>query len=217
MKLTLHHYWRSSCSWRVRWALSLKGVACEWRHVDLLSEDAESPAYRLLNPTGYVPTLELAEPGGPSRYLGESVAVIEWLEERYPSSPLLPQNAEDRALARQLAQIVNSGIQPLQNPNVAERHSPDPAARKEWIRDWNLRGLEAYQSLSERRAGAFSLGDEPSYPDLFLIPQCYAAGRFGVEVKDEFPLLHRIYANALELASCQASHPNRFKPGESTG
>lgn len=211
MKLRLYHYWRSSCSWRVRWALAIKGIECEWAHVDLLSDEAESPRYRELNPTGYVPTLELIEAGRPSRFLGESVAILEWLEERFPTPPLLGGNAEKRALARQLAEVVNAGIQPLQNPNVTERHSADSAAQKEWVRHWIRKGLDAYQRLAEGSAGRFSIGDDPSYPDLFLIPQCYAAARFNVDLKSEFPLLFAIHAHALELPSCQASHPDRFR------
>lgn len=210
-KLRLHHYWRSSCSWRVRWALALKGVDCEWTHVDLLSDEPESPAYRSKNPTGYVPTLEIIRPGIPPRFLGESVAIIEWIEECHASSPLLPTDPETRALARQLAQVVNSGIQPLQNPDVTELHSSDPEARRDWARHWISRGLGAYELLARNSAGTFTLGDGPSYPDLFLIPQCYAAERFGIDVKAEFPLLHGIRMNALELPSCQVSHPDRFK------
>src|SRR4051794_30539031 len=96
-RLRLYHYWRSTCSWRVRWAMAIKEVPCEFVAIDLLSDVPESPEYIQRNPQGYVPVLEFLEPGTPFRYLGESFALIEWLEETYPTPPLLPKDSFLRA------------------------------------------------------------------------------------------------------------------------
>lgn len=127
--LKLHHYWRSSCSWRVRLALAYKGVACEWNSVNLLDDETDRPEQRSRNPLGYLPVFEfLNEPlDSPQRYLAESTAMIEWLEETIPQPALLVGSPWERARQRQLAQIINADTQPLQNLNVFHRHSSDAA------------------------------------------------------------------------------------------
>jgi maleylpyruvate isomerase len=211
--MKLYHYWRSTSSWRVRWALIIKGVKVEYVPVDLLTDESERPEHLARNPMGYVPVLEISERGerGKSHYLRESTAIIEWLEEMHPKPALLPKDPYQRAHARMLGEIVNSGIQPLQNLTVAEHLSPDTNVRKAWAQHWIRRGLKAYEELVQSSAGQLSIGDDVSYPDLFLIPQCYAAVRNEVSL-DEFPTIARIHENAMKLPSAQAAHPDSFKP-----
>src|SRR5437899_2175350 len=114
--ITLYHYWRSSSSWRVRWALNFKDVEHKLVQVNLLDGESESPAYLKRNPLGYVPVLETQ-----GRNLVESVAIIEWLEEKFPERPLYPVTPLDRAHVRSLVEIINAGIQPLQNLTVIDR------------------------------------------------------------------------------------------------
>lgn len=212
MRLRLYHYWRSSCSWRVRWALAIKNVPCEWVAVNLLTDEPESPSHRARNPMGYVPALEiLDQPHAPVHFLGESVALIEWLEETYPEPSLFPKNPLLKARARQLAEMINSGVQPIQNLNVTQRHSSDPQEQKAWNQHWIRNGLQAYETLVKETSGKYSLGDELSYPDLFLIPQCYNALRNEVDLRD-FSLVEKIYKAALETEACKASAPDRFQP-----
>lgn len=207
MKLTLFHYWRSSGSWRVRWALALKGLPYDAVPINLLNGENDQPTHLKRNPMGYVPVLEV---GG--KFLAESVAILEFLEETHPAPPLYPRDPFERAFARQLVELVNSGIQPLHNLNVVERHSDDPGERKRWSQEWIRKGLGAYEALLAGTPRArFSLGDRVSAPDLFLIPQCYAAGRNEVNLQ-EFPRVAAINAAALETPECQASHPDRFAP-----
>jgi maleylpyruvate isomerase len=210
--LKLYHYWRSSSSWRVRWALELKRVSCEFVAINLLTDEVESPEHQARNPLAYVPTLELVErDAGPLRHLSESMAIIEWLDEMKPDPGLLPSGPLLRARARQLAEMINSGTQPLQNPTVAQFHSLDPAAQKTWNVHWIRKGLGAYERLVAETAGIFSIGDQVSLADLFLIPQCYAAGRNEIPLSD-FPTIERIHAAALATQACQASHPDRYAP-----
>lgn len=206
----LYHYWRSTSSWRVRWALELKGIRPDFIAINLLNDEAESPEHLARNPMGYVPCLEIHHGSG-VHTLTESTAVIEWLDETFPEPPLLPEDAFMRAHARALAEIVNSGIQPLQNLNVVEYLSPDPAVRKSWTQHWIRHGLRAFEALVQKHAGRFCIGDEITLPDLYLIPQCYAALRNEVSLT-EFPTIARINEAALQLPSAKAAHPDSFKP-----
>ena len=210
-RLRLYHYWRSSCSWRVRWAFALKGIPCEFVPINLLSDEPESPEYLARNPMGLVPTLEFLDEQGPLRYMAESTAIIEWTEELFPEPRLLPKDPLTRARARQLAQIVNAGTQPIQNLNVTHRHSSDPVEQKNWNIHWIRHGLSAYEKLVCQTAGIYSVGDTLSIADLYLIPQCYNAMRFDVPLS-EFPTVLKIHAAALTTAACQSTHPDRYAP-----
>lgn len=211
MKLRLAHYWRSSCSWRVRWGLTIKGIPCDYVAVNLLSDEPESPEHLKRNPMGHVPVLECLDQSGPYRYLGESIAILEWLEEIQPQPTFFPGNSYQRARIRQLAEIINSGTQPLQNLTVTQLHSSDPGEQKKWNQIWIRKGLRSYETLVQETAGRFSIGDTLSLADLFLIPQCYNAKRNDVNLS-EFPIIEKIHSNALQTESCQASAPEQFEP-----
>lgn len=203
--MRLYHFWRSSASWRVRWALLHKGVAYESVTVDLGSDEQRGETHRMRNPIGHVPALEV---GG--RFLAESMAIVEWLDETYPERPLFPRDAWGRARVRQLCELVNAGIQPLQNPAVTERVSPDPEQRKAWTAHFNARGLGAYEGLLEafeaEGRGRFSWGDQLTAADLFLVPQLYGARRWGVDV-GRFPRCLAAEEAALATPSAAAARP----------
>src|SRR5437773_93893 len=117
-RAVLYHFWLSSSSWRVRWALAFKGVPFRSVMIDLRAGEQHRPEHRARNPLGYVPTLEID-----GRTLGESVAILEYLEERFPDPPLYPRDPWLRARVRQVVELVNSGVQPLQNLLVLQRVS----------------------------------------------------------------------------------------------
>ena len=212
MKLKLYHYWRSSSSWRVRWALALKQVPCEFIPINLLADEESTPAHLARNPMGYVPVLEITESeGAPLQFLGESVAIIEWLEELFPTPSLFHGNSFLKARSRQLAELINAGTQPLQNLNVSLHHSNDAEEQKQWNQYWIRHGLKAYETLVAETCGRFSVGDQLTLADLFLIPQCYNALRNEVPLQ-EFPLIEKINERALATESCKAAAPERFKP-----
>lgn len=210
MRLTLYHYWRSSSSWRVRWALAHKAVAHELVAVNLLEGEQRSAEHLSRNPTGFVPSLFIDPPG---IHLAESSAIIEWLEETYPSQPLFPAAPLDRARVRQLCQIINAGTQPLQNLSVQRKHSSDPSQQKQWTQHWISVGLNAYEEVCRKTAGRYSFGDRLTAADLFLIPQCYNASRFDVPIS-QYPNIRRVHENALELESYHDSAPDRFAPAQ---
>jgi len=207
--ITLYHYWRSSSSWRVRWGLEIKGVKHVKVPVNILGAEEKLPGYVAKNPSGYLPCL-VVEGHQP---LGESIAILEWLEETFPQPSFFSGDAFERALIRQLAETVNSGTQPLQNPDVSKLHSPDKDEQTRWMKHWIERGLGVFETLLEKdgRRTKFSVSGQPSLADLCLIPQVYAANRFGVDM-DKFPRCRDIYAHAMTEPSCIASHPDRFKP-----
>lgn len=211
MRVRLYHYWRSSSSWRVRWGFALKVLPCEFVSIDLLTDDSDSPEHLQRNPLGFVPALEFLTDSPTFRYLCESMAILEWLEETLPHPSLLPGDALQRARIRQLAEIINAGTQPLQNPNVALYHSSQKDEQKKWNAHWIRKGLHAYETLVQETAQTFSVGNTLTLSDLFLIPQCYNALRHDVHLS-EFPRIERIYKAAMATPSCQASAPEKFNP-----
>ena len=112
-KPILYNYWRSSASWRVRIVLQWKGIDYEYKSIQLLSDDQNKEEYKKLNPMGRVPALVID-----GHTLAESVSIMEYLEETRKERPMLPADPVQRATVRQLVEIINSGIQPLQNLGV---------------------------------------------------------------------------------------------------
>jgi maleylpyruvate isomerase len=209
--LRLHSYWRSSASWRVRLGLHLKGLTFEYVAVHLLQDGGQqhSDAYRALNPLRTVPTLEWTEDDGTARRLSQSLAILEYLEARHPSPSLFPKDVYLQAKARMLAEMVNSGMQPLQNLSVLQRIKSElQADDKAWGAYWNTRGLDALEAVVKPTAGRYCVGDAVSVADICLVPQLYGARRFAVDLTP-YPTLLRIEAACNELPAFQAAHPDR--------
>jgi maleylpyruvate isomerase len=209
VKLRLYSYWRSSSAWRVRIGLGLKGVAWEYAAVDLLAQEQFREEHLARNPTAQVPVLEV-EDGGRTLQLAQSMAILEWLDERLPDPPLLPPDLDGRARVRALAEHVNSGIQPLQNAIVLRTlREKVPGWDKEWARTFIARGLDALErAVSDGGAGRYCHGDAPGLADCYLVPQLYNARRFGLDPAP-WPTLRRVEEACLALAPFQAAHPDR--------
>jgi len=198
--IVLYTYWRSSAAYRVRIGLELKGLAWEARPVHLVRDGGEQhrDAYRALNPQQQVPTL-LHE----GHVLTQSLAILEYLDERFPQVPLLPADAAGRARVRALAQLVACDIHPINNLRVMqylERDLQVPAdARTQWTLQWIAEGFAAMEALlvNSRDTGAFCHGDRPGLADICLLPQLYNAHRFGLDLAP-YPTLRRIES------ACQA-------------
>jgi maleylacetoacetate isomerase len=207
MTTTLYQFWRSSASWRVRWALAHKGIPFTVVPVDLGRGEQLGAEHRARNPIGHVPALFID-----GRTLAESVAIIEYLEETRPSPPLYPKDHGARARVRQLVEIVNSGIQPLQNPAVTARHAPDEAEQAAFRKHFNERGLTALEAVLGTVAaeipgeGGFAVGGDLTAADLFIVPQINAARRFGVDVS-RFPRLLAVEAAALATPHATGALP----------
>ncbi len=204
--MKLYAYWRSSASWRVRTALAFKNVQYEYIAVHLIKDGGEQnrDEYRALNPMAQVPTLVLDD----GRALSQSLAIIEYLEETIPHPPLLPRDPYLRARARQLAEVVNSGIQPLQNTYPLQHVKSLGLNNEEWAQHFITRGLDALQTSAEASAGRFLVGDEVSIADVCLVPQLFNARRFHIDMA-RWPLLTRIETACNELPAFAAAHPDR--------
>jgi len=207
-ELVLYNYWRSSSSHRVRIALALKALAYRYVAVDLLRGEQSSEAYADRSPTKYVPCLSID-----GVLYSESVAIIELLDDRFPSQGLYPRDAHHRARVRSLVEIVNSGIQPLQNRQVLQRVSDDSEAQVAWAAHFNERGLHAFERAMEANAragvsGRFAYGDEVSAADVFLVPQVQAAVRFGVDLSS-LPRVRSAFDAASRLDAVMQAAPER--------
>jgi maleylpyruvate isomerase len=208
MTLRLYTYWRSSSAWRVRIGLGLKGLGHELVPVDLGAQEQFGDAHRARNPMSQVPVLEVVE-GGRTLRIPQSMAILEWLDERFPDPPLLPPDLDGRARVRALAEHVNSGIQPMQNAIVLRMlREKVPGWDREWARSFIARGLDALERAVADGAGRFCHGDAPGLADCYLVPQLYNARRFGVDVAPH-ATLRRIEGACAALAPFQAAHPDR--------
>ncbi|MBT8090447.1 MAG: maleylacetoacetate isomerase [Gammaproteobacteria bacterium] len=185
--MRLYSYWRSSAAYRVRIALNLKGLDYEILPVSLTPGISEhrKDAYRAINPQMLVPFLEDGDIA-----IGQSMAILEYLEETYPGTPLLPKNEPVRSRVRAFCNMIACDIHPLNNLRVLKyvkaELGADEKASGDWYRHWVHEGFEAAEALASD--STFVFGDKPTLADCFLVPQMYNAHRFKVPV-DRFPRL----------------------------
>lgn len=207
MDLELYGYFRSSSSWRVRIALAWKGLTWTDRPVHLLRDGGEQhrPEHRARNPMEQVPVLVV---GGEA--VAQSMAILELLEELAPEPALLPKAPLDRARVRQMAEVVNSGIQPVQNLRVLqkleERLGADSGSQGAWARAWIEEGFGALEELVARHGGDRCFGDQVTFADVMLVPQLFNARRFHVELT-QFPRLLAVETGLLALPAFHHTRP----------
>jgi len=205
--LKIYNYFRSGTSHRLRIVLNLKGLDWDYVAVDLRAEAHFDAAFKALNPQGFVPTLIDGD-----LVLTQSPAIIEWLEERYPTPPLLPTDVIDRARVRALAAVVGCDIHPLNNRRVLEylRHTLacDEAAVLAWCSTWINAGFEALEQLlaADPHRGSFCFGGQPGLADAYLVAQVESARRFKVDLT-LFPNIAAIDAACGELEAFKRSAP----------
>jgi maleylpyruvate isomerase len=208
--MTLHGYFRSTASYRVRIALNLKGIAYKDAFYHLRRGEQRSDPYLALNPQGLVPTLVVD-----GRPLTQSLAICEYLDETIPEPPLLPEGAWDRAKGRALAQVIACDIHPIQNLKILDRLRAvgcDQAAVNDWAKDVIDEGLEAFHALLDTD-GPYCMGDAVTLPDLCLVPQLVNARRFDVALR--WPRLLEIEANCLALPAFDRARPENQPDAES--
>jgi maleylacetoacetate isomerase len=207
--LRLHTYFRSSAAFRVRIALNLKGLPYEAVPVHLLRDGGEQhrPEFAALNPARLLPVLQDG-----ATALTQSLAIIEYLEERYPSPPLLPADATGRARVRALALLIACDIHPLNNLRVlryleAECAQSD-AQRQLWARHWIGVGFHALEAMLAAGAmtGAFCHGETPTLADCCLVPQVFNAQRLHCAL-EEYPTLRRINEHCMRLRAFANAAP----------
>lgn len=187
--MKLYSYYRSSCSWRVRIALNLKGIKHEIIPVNLLKGEQSTTEYLEKNPSGLVPTLVL--PNG--THVGQSIAILEYLEEIHPTCSLLPKDPADRACVRQAVMIIAADTQPLQNLRILQRIFPTQEQeenKKAYAKERIEAGILAFSQVIS--PGKYCFGDSVTLADCVLVPQLHNARRFGIDVEKSFPTLFAI-------------------------
>ena len=207
MSLTLHGYWRSTTAYRVRIALAVKGVAYEQVTHDLRTGAQREAEYQALNPQGLVPALETDD-----AVLTQSPAILEWIDETYPDPPLLPADANGRAIVRAMAATIACDIHPVNNLRILNalrtEFGADEAAVNRWIARWIGEGFPALEMQIMRYGDGFAFGATPTIADCHLVPQVYSAERFGVDLS-AYPRLMASADNARALPAFTAAHPDR--------
>ena len=206
-KIKLYSYYRSSCSYRVRIALHLKNIHFKYIPVHLLKNRGEqnSEEYKSLNPEGQVPCLVHN-----NLVITQSMAILQYLEDIYPSPVLFPK--EKKAQVISLCEMINSGIQPLQNLKVLEylktNLSGRTVDRNKWLSFWIQKGLSTVEEkLKNNKGGPFAIGRTVTAAELFIIPQIYNAKRFNVNLKN-FPRLLAIEDLCQNLPAFKKAHPD---------
>ncbi len=221
VRMKLYNYFRSSASFRVRIALNLKGLAFDYVPVHIAKGDHKKPDYAALSPDTLVPMLEVD-----GQRLSQSMAIIEYLDEKYPQVPLLPQDALGRAQVRALAQSIACEIHPLNNLRVLKYLTKELAvtedAKNTWYRHWTRTGLEAFerqleaiQGAGPRQSGAVSycFGSTPTLADCCLVPQIFNAQRFKTPLEG-LPRTMAAFDACMQLEAFQKAQPSACPDNE---
>jgi maleylpyruvate isomerase len=209
--MKLYTYFRSSAAYRVRIALNLKGLDYEALPVHLLRNGGEqlTDAYRAINPSALLPTLD-----DDGAVIGQSLAIIEYLEETRPQVPLLPVASADRARVRALALTVAADTHPLGNLRVLKYLKHDlnvsEEVKLEWQRHWLRTGMATLETMlaGDARTGRYCHGDTPTLADCCLVPQVFGAQRFGVDLAP-YPTVTRIHDACAGLPAFHQAHPSQ--------
>ena len=205
--MKLYSYFRSSAAFRVRIALNLKGLSYETDAIHLVKNEQRSAEYQALNPSCLVPTLVDED----QAFL-QSLSILEYLEERYPDTSLLPKNLIERAKVRAFSQAIASDIHPLNNLKVLKYLQNEldlnDEQKSHWYKHWILEGFHSLEAQLQASNGKFCFGERPSFADCCLIPQVYNAKRFKVDLT-AFPKIESIYQYCLTLPAFLHAAPEQ--------
>ena len=214
--MKLYTFFRSSASYRVRIALNLKGLGYDQAPIHLRRGGGEQlmPAYTAINPQALVPALE-----DDGKVLTQSLAIIEYLEEKHPQPPLLPSAAADRALVRSMAMVIACEVHPIQNLRVLNHVKKEYGQTDEqvnrWAQHWIDLGLSALEQMiaAQSKRGKFCFGDSPTLADICLVPQLGNARRYGCDLA-KYPMILTIEKNCMALAAFTGAAPEKQPDAE---
>jgi len=210
--MILYDYFRSSAAFRVRIAMNLKGLTAERRYIHLRKGDQRTPEYLKVNPQGLVPLLVVGD-----RRLAQSLAIIEYLDERHTSPPLLPVGAEDRAWVRSIALTIACDIHPIDNLRVLQYLKKsldiDEPRRDEWYRHWIREGFKAIEAQLAERPARFCFGDAPTLADVCLVPQVFNAARLDVDM-GPYPRIRAVHEACMAVPAFADAQPSKQPDAE---
>ena len=213
--MKLYSYFRSSASFRVRIALALKGLEYDFHGIHLRRNEQNAPEFLAVNPQGLVPAL-VDDDGS---VLTQSLAIIEFLEERVPEPHILPASTADRAWVRALSQVVACDIHPVNNLRILQYLQKDLALDEEtrnvWVRRWIDDGFAAMEKMlaQDPRTGTYCFGDSPTMADVCLIPQIFNGQRFNVAM-EQYPTLARINDACMQHPAFKEAAPGKQPDAE---
>lgn len=202
--LTLYSYYRSSCSYRVRIGLYLKNLDFDYKALHLVKNGGEQfqKEFKEINPSSQVPCLKQGE-----KILCQSLPILLYLEDLHPEPPLLPEDSFQKMEILSFCEMINSGIQPLQNFSVLKYVEEKAKMDKsQWAAYWIQKGLENCEVFLKGRSGSFCFGNNLTLADLFLIPQVYNAKRFQIDLS-RLPLIDKINDHCLQIPAFQKALP----------
>ncbi len=213
-RFELFSFWRTSATYRVRVAFNLKGVTAQEHNVNIDAGEQRSPAFLKINPMGAIPALIDRAPGQPPTALTQSLAILEFLDETYPTPALLPTDAHGRARVRSLAAMLAADTHPLITPRVKKYLSGvgqfDDAAWRAWQIHWFTTGLQALEQrlASEPETGQFCHGDTPTIADICLASIVVVMRVFKIEIAN-IPTVLRVMADCEKLDAFALADPSR--------
>lgn len=206
----LYSYWRSSCSWRVRIALEMKGIKYDYIAIHLVKDGGQqlTDQHTAVNPLKQVPALVID-----GHTICQSTAIIEYLEDTRQAPSLRPSDPAVTARVREICNMIGADTQPVQNLRVLRKvmgmvpEEEKTKTKVEWGKHWINNGFQALEKILEKSAGTYCVGDEITMADLYIPPQVYNAGRFGVDMS-QYPIIARIDATVAKLPAFKAAHPS---------
>jgi maleylacetoacetate isomerase len=210
----LYTYFRSSAAFRVRIALNLKGLAYEPVFVHLAKGQHRERPYVDVNPQALLPTLELDD----GTRLAQSLAIMEWLEEKQPSPPLIPKEPLARTRVRSLSYLIACEIHPLNNLRVLQHLKRALGQTQEqidgWYRHWIADGLAKFEAdLAHAATGRFCHGDSPTMADCCLVPQIFNAKRYESDLAP-YPKIMRVFDACMKLEAFDRAQPSKQPDAE---
>lgn len=214
--MKLYTYFRSSAAFRVRIALNLKGIAYEPIFVHLAKGQHREAKYTEVNPQALLPTLELDD----GTRLTQSLAIIEWLDEKQPTPPLIPKDALARVRVRSLSYVIACEIHPLNNLRVLQHLKRALGQSQQqidqWYRHWIADGLAKFEAdLGRGATSSFCHGDSPTMADCCLVPQIFNAKRYDSDLTP-YPKTMRIFENCMKLEAFERAQPAKQPDAESS-
>lgn len=208
MKPILYSYFRSSASYRVRIVLNIKKIDYDYQSVHLLKDGGEQHTlnYKAVNPMAQVPTFVDG-----MNVIGQSMAIIDYVDQKWPKNNLFPKDLESRAQVIEFCEIINSGMQPLMNLKIRQTLEKEFSANEEQVKKWMHiflgQGFEALEKKLAKTAGQYCFGNQITAADVFLVPQVFGAvGGAGMSM-DKYPMVKKINDNLVKLEAFKKAHP----------